>query len=144
MADLVITSEHVRAARALLRWEQQRLAEASGVSLPTIKRLESKPGPMAAYDTTTLALRKAFEKVGIEFTNGDAPGVRLRPRPPRTATQSAGPRAKAASKASNLAGQQIDRLSDSSATEEQRQSRKRRLLKGPKEFRDIRGRKGKV
>jgi hypothetical protein len=46
---------------------------------------------------------------------------------------------KAASKASDLAGQQIDKLSDSSATDEERQTRKRRLLKGPKEFRDIRG-----
>ena len=45
---------------------------------------------------------------------------------------------KAASKASNLAGAEIDRLSDRSATDEERASRKRRLLKGPKEFRDIR------
>jgi len=45
---------------------------------------------------------------------------------------------KAASKASDLAGQQIDKLADSSATVEERQQRKRRLLKGPTEFRDIR------
>lgn len=45
---------------------------------------------------------------------------------------------KAASKASDMAGQQIDKLGDASATNEERQSRKRRLLKGPKEFRDIR------
>ena len=45
---------------------------------------------------------------------------------------------KAASKASNLAGVEIDRLSDQSATDGERASRKRRLLKGPKEFRDIR------
>jgi hypothetical protein len=45
---------------------------------------------------------------------------------------------KAAAKASDMAGQQIDRLGDTSATNEERQSRKRRLLKGPKEFRDIR------
>ena len=41
-------------------------------------------------------------------------------------------------KAEEIAGQEIDRLSDRSATSEQRASRKRRLLKGPKEFRDIR------
>jgi hypothetical protein len=46
---------------------------------------------------------------------------------------------KAASKASDMAGQQIDKLGDSSATDEERQQRKRRLLKGPKEFRDMRG-----
>jgi hypothetical protein len=45
---------------------------------------------------------------------------------------------KAASKASDMAGKQIDKLGDASATVEERQSRKRRLLKGPKEFRDIR------
>ena len=43
------------------------------------------------------------------------------------------------SKALGLAGQQIDKLSDQSATAEERQARKRRLLKGPREFRDIRG-----
>jgi Arc/MetJ-type ribon-helix-helix transcriptional regulator len=49
------------------------------------------------------------------------------------------PSPKVASKASDLAGQQIDELGDPSATDEERQTRKRRLLRGPKEFRDIRG-----
>lgn len=40
--------------------------------------------------------------------------------------------------AREMAGQEIDRLIDPSATDEERQSRKRRLLRGPKEFRDIR------
>jgi Arc/MetJ-type ribon-helix-helix transcriptional regulator len=46
---------------------------------------------------------------------------------------------KAAAKASEMAGEQIDKLADSSATDEERHSRKRRLLTGPGEFRDIRG-----
>jgi hypothetical protein len=45
---------------------------------------------------------------------------------------------KAASKALDLAGQQIDKLADPSATAEERQQRKRRLLKGPGEFRELR------
>jgi|SRR5271166_4797325 len=45
----------------------------------------------------------------------------------------------AASKALDLAAQQIDKLIDPSTPEEERTTRKRRLLKGPKEFRDIRG-----
>src|SRR5690349_14600545 len=57
-------------------------------------------------------------------------GTRPTPRPSRKA---------AASKGSDMAGQVIDKLGDPSATEEERQTRKRRLLKGPKEFRDIRG-----
>ena len=48
----------------------------------------------------------------------------------------------AAARAADMAGQQIDKLADVSATNEQRRQRKRRLLKGPREFRDIRGWKG--
>src|SRR5436309_3197954 len=79
--SLAITSELIRAARALLRWEQRDLAEASGVSLPTVKRLEGTPGILAAHSSTVTALRRAFESAGIEFTNGSGPGVRLRADP---------------------------------------------------------------
>src|SRR5215813_8296876 len=48
-----------------------------------------------------------------------------------------------AAQASEMAAQQIDRISDPSATEEERQRRKRRLLKGPKEFRDVRSNRPK-
>ena len=48
-----------------------------------------------------------------------------------------------ATKAQTMAGQEIDRLSDPSATEEERQRRKQRLLKGPKEFRDVRSNRPK-
>ena len=79
---LVLSSELIRAARALLRWEQRDLANASLVSLPTIKRLESRPGIMAAHMSTVAALRKALEGAGVEFIdeNGGGPGVRLRRR----------------------------------------------------------------
>ena len=74
----VLTSELIRAARALLRWEQKDLAEASAVSLATIKRLEASRGNLTAHRSTLMALRRTLEAVGIEFTNGSAPGVRLR------------------------------------------------------------------
>jgi transcriptional regulator with XRE-family HTH domain len=79
---LVLRSEVIRAARALLRWEQRDLAQASSVSLPTVKRLESQPGAMAAHMSTVSALRKALEAAGIEFIdeNGGGPGVRLQKR----------------------------------------------------------------
>jgi predicted transcriptional regulator len=77
MDDADLSSEHVRAARALLRWEQRDLADKSGVSLPTIKRLETQPGPLGAHATTLSALRKTLEKAGITFENGGSPGVRL-------------------------------------------------------------------
>jgi hypothetical protein len=63
-----------------LRWEQRQLADASSVSLPTIKRLESKPGALMAHASTVTALTRALEIAGIEFIdeNGGGPGVRLR------------------------------------------------------------------
>lgn len=75
---MTISSEQVRAARALLRWEQRDLAEASKVSLPSIKRLETTPGPLAAQVRTVEAIRAALEAAGVEFTNGDQPGVRMK------------------------------------------------------------------
>jgi len=47
-------------------------------------------------------------------------------------------RAKEAAKASKMADEEIDRLGDPLATDEERQLRKRRLINGPQEFRDIR------
>ena len=76
--SLSITSELIRAARALLRWEQRDLARASGISLPTIKRLESVPGILAAHSSTVAALRRALESAGIEFAKGNGPGVHLK------------------------------------------------------------------
>jgi predicted transcriptional regulator len=75
----MITSEQVRAARAILRIEQKDLAELSKVSLPSIKRLESQPGPLAAQARTIAAVREALEAAGVIFIaeNGEGPGVRL-------------------------------------------------------------------
>ena len=77
---LSLSSEQLRAARALIRWEQKDLAEASSVSLPTVKRLETRPGTISANATTIGALRSALERAGVEFIaeNGGGAGVRLR------------------------------------------------------------------
>lgn len=76
----MLTGEQIRAARALLRMEQSQLAGASGVSLPTIKRLEAQIGPISANTTTEAALRKALSDAGAILIdeNGEGPGVRLR------------------------------------------------------------------
>ena len=79
-----LSSELIRAARALLRWDQRQLADRSSVSLPTVKRLEAKPGSLAAHGSTVAALRRALEDAGVEFTNGDQPGVRLRKASPES------------------------------------------------------------
>ena len=78
----MISSEQIRAARALLRWEQKDLAAASGVSLPSLKRLETQPGKLAAHAGTIEAIERAFNGAGVIFlgagdiTDGGA-GVRL-------------------------------------------------------------------
>jgi transcriptional regulator with XRE-family HTH domain len=68
----------LRAARALLAWSQERLAAESGVSLPTIKRLEPGEGALATTVATLERLQRALEDAGVEFTNGGGAGVRLR------------------------------------------------------------------
>jgi hypothetical protein len=71
---MVISSEQMRAARALLRWEQKDLAAASGISLPAIKTMETVRGPLAAQGRSIEAIREAFAAAGVEFTNGGQPG----------------------------------------------------------------------
>ena len=76
----MLTSEQIRAARAMLRIEQRDLADRSGVSLETIKRIERTPGAVSAYASTVDAIRCALEAAGIEFLeNGGGDGVRRRP-----------------------------------------------------------------
>ena len=77
----MLTSEQIRAARALLRWDQKELAKAANISVQTIKRLEGMSGKVSAYTGTMEAITKALADAGVEFTNDDAPGVRLQRRP---------------------------------------------------------------
>lgn len=66
----------------MLRWSQSDLAEASDVSVETIKRLEKMDGPLTATRVVTVAaIERAFAEAGVEFTNGEAPGLRLNRRP---------------------------------------------------------------
>jgi predicted transcriptional regulator len=62
----------------LLDWSQTDLAKASGVSEPTIWRLEADDGELGGRADTIEKIRRALEKAGVEFTNGKRPGVRLK------------------------------------------------------------------
>jgi transcriptional regulator with XRE-family HTH domain len=75
-----ISIRQVKAARALLAWSQSDLAEHSGVSAPTIKRLESADGDLGGTALTTEKIASALEAAGVEFIpeNGGGAGVRLR------------------------------------------------------------------
>jgi transcriptional regulator with XRE-family HTH domain len=77
---MTLSSEQLRAARALLNWDQKALSEASKVSIATIKRLEPQSGPIKANAVTVEALRRALEQAGVEFIqkNGGGVGVRLK------------------------------------------------------------------
>jgi predicted transcriptional regulator len=63
-----------------LGWSQSDLAVQSGVSEPTIARLESVDGQLGGREATIQKIRAALEKGGIEFIdeNGGGSGVRLR------------------------------------------------------------------
>ena len=78
----MITTRQVKAARALIGWSQGDLAMRSGVSEPTIARLETVVGQLGGREGTTQKIRTALEAAGIEFIdeNGGGPGVRLRKR----------------------------------------------------------------
>ncbi|MFG1228603.1 helix-turn-helix domain-containing protein [Xanthobacter wiegelii] len=73
----MITARQSRAARALLGWTQETLAEKARVSLTALKRLESESG-LEVYETTRDQVRRAFEREGIVFLNsGQGVGVLL-------------------------------------------------------------------
>jgi len=76
----LITIRQVKAARALLGWSQADLAKRSGVSEPTIARLESMDGNLGGRQETGLKIQHAIEAAGIEFIedNGGGEGVRFR------------------------------------------------------------------
>ncbi len=78
MSILKVSIKQVKAARSLLGWSQEDLAHKSGVSIPTIKRLEAEDGGIGGRAETGEKITAALERAGVVFTNGDEPGVKLR------------------------------------------------------------------
>ncbi len=82
----MLTAAQMRAARALVGMEQKALAAASGVSLPTIQRMEASDGVVRGVIDSLMKVMAALETAGIEFINeggtstGGGRGVRLRQR----------------------------------------------------------------
>jgi transcriptional regulator with XRE-family HTH domain len=80
----LLTAAQMRAARALAGMEQKALATASGVSLPTIQRMEASNGVVRGVIETLMKVMGALEAAGVEFINEGAisssggRGVRLR------------------------------------------------------------------
>lgn len=83
----MMTSAQMRAARALLGLDQKRLAELSGLSVPTIQRMEASDGNVRGVVDSLTRVVQALEAAGIELIGEGAispaggRGVRLKPGP---------------------------------------------------------------
>jgi transcriptional regulator with XRE-family HTH domain len=82
LSILKVSIRQIKAARELLAWSQEEIAKASGVSIPTIKRLEAAGGDLGGRPETNEKIVAALEKAGVEFFD-DGQGVRLKPQKPR-------------------------------------------------------------
>jgi transcriptional regulator with XRE-family HTH domain len=80
----MITSQQMRAARAMLGIDQRQLAEMAGLSLPTIQRMEASDGQVRGIVNTLVRVINALESGGIELIGENAAsmgvgrGIRLR------------------------------------------------------------------
>lgn len=80
----MITAPQIRAARALLGMDQRALAEAAGLSLPTIQRMEASEGNVRGNVDSLVKLITALDNAGIELiqegaiSQGGGRGVRLK------------------------------------------------------------------
>jgi transcriptional regulator with XRE-family HTH domain len=80
----MMTAAQLRAARALLGLDQRRLAELSGLSVPTIQRMEASDGVIRGNVDSLMKLVGALSAAGVELIDDGAPsagggrGVRLR------------------------------------------------------------------
>jgi transcriptional regulator with XRE-family HTH domain len=80
----MITATQLRAARVLLGLDQRRLAELSGLSVPTIQRMEASETMVRGNVDSLVKLIAAFNEAGIEMINEGAAshsqgrGVRLK------------------------------------------------------------------
>ena len=82
----MMTAAQLRAARALLGMDQKDLAAASGLSLPTIQRMEASDGVIRGNVDSLMKLISALDVAGVELINEGAVsqkggrGVRLKAR----------------------------------------------------------------
>jgi transcriptional regulator with XRE-family HTH domain len=70
-----IEANQIAAARVLVGITQLRLADLAGISNSTVKRIESG---LPVTKANRSAIIHALEKAGVEFTNDDQPGVRMK------------------------------------------------------------------
>jgi len=84
MGICMLTAAQLRAARALLGLDQRRLAELSGLSVPTIQRMEASDGVIRGNVDSLMKLISGLEAAGVELIGEGAAshaggrGVRLK------------------------------------------------------------------
>ena len=76
----MLTGAQIRAARAMVRWSAEHLAKVAKVGVMTVRRAESTDRTPTLLANNLDAIRRALEAAGVEFTNGDEPGVKLKRR----------------------------------------------------------------
>ncbi|HEY5817197.1 MAG TPA: helix-turn-helix domain-containing protein [Mesorhizobium sp.] len=92
----MMTAAQMRAARALLGIDQKTLADLSGLSVPTIQRMESSEGNVRGIVESLTRVVEALDRAGVELIGEDAPsqaagrGVRLKERSARSKPTIAG------------------------------------------------------
>ena len=76
----MLLAKQFRAARALIDWEQRHLANATGLAIGTIRRMEASDGPVRGNAGNVWKVQRALEEAGVIFIdeNGGGAGVRLR------------------------------------------------------------------
>jgi predicted transcriptional regulator len=80
----MLTAPQLRAARALLGIDQQKLADLADVSLPTIQRMEASPDNVRSVVSTLMKVLEALDKAGVEVigegatSSGGGRGVRFK------------------------------------------------------------------
>lgn len=74
----MISPSQCRAARGLLDWSQQQLADSAKVGTSTVRNFEA--GRSLPMTNNLEAIMRSMEVAGVEFIpeNGGGPGVRLR------------------------------------------------------------------
>jgi ribosome-binding protein aMBF1 (putative translation factor) len=72
----MITGAQIRAARKLLGWEPFQLAQRAKLHSAIVQRAESGAPPITKYQEALI--RNTLEAAGLEFTNGNEPGVKLK------------------------------------------------------------------
>ena len=73
-----VTGAQIRAGRAIVRWSAEELAEQAQIGVMTVRRAEATDDVPNLIPNNLDAIHRALEEAGVEFIDGELPGVRPR------------------------------------------------------------------